>query len=95
MSARDAVRGASPAGCPTREGREADSAAGEGNGAARSAAACALPLPQRPRLWLRRSRAESVLQLHEGVVVGRKTCVKALLRACLLLDSRLASKPFP
>ena len=80
-SARDAVRGASPAGCPTCEGREVDSAAGEGNGAARSAAACALPLPQRPRLWLRRSRAVSVLQLHEGVVVGRKTCVKALLRA--------------
>ena len=92
-SARDAVRCASPAGCPTCEGREADSAAREGNGAARSAAACALPLPQRPRLWLRRSRAVSVLQLHEGVVVGRKTCVKALLRACLSLDSRFALSP--
>ena len=90
-SARDAVRGASPAGCPTCEGREADSAAGEGGGAARSAAACALPLPQRPRLWLRRSRAVSVLQLHEGVVVGRKTCVKALLRARLSPESRLWS----
>ena len=33
------------------------------------------------------------MQLHEGVVVGRKTCVKALLRACLLLDSRLALSP--
>ena len=32
-SAREAVRGASPAGCPTCEGREADSAAGEGDGA--------------------------------------------------------------
>ena len=31
------------------------------------------------------------MQLHEGEVVGRKTCVKALLRACLLLDSRLRS----
>ena len=31
------------------------------------------------------------MQLHEGEVVGRKTCVKALLRACLLLDSRLCS----
>ena len=72
-SAREAVRGASPAGCPTCEGREADSTAREGNGGARSAAACALPLPQRLRLWLRRSRAVSSLQLHEGVVVGRKT----------------------
>ena len=91
MSARDAVRGASPAGCPTCEGREAGSTAKEGNGAARSAAACALPLPQRPRLWLRRSRAVPVLQLHEGEVVGRKTCVKALLCARLMLDSRLCS----
>ena len=33
------------------------------------------------------------MQLHEGEVVGRKTCVKALLRACLLLDSRLALSP--
>ena len=42
-------------------------------------------------LWLRRSRVVSVLQLHEGEVVGRKTCVKALLCACLQLDSRPCS----
>ena len=44
-------------------------------------------------LWLRRSRAVSVLQLLEGLVVGGKTCVKALLRACLSLDSRFALSP--